>query len=155
MREREVTDLVYEEPPTPAPKDDPKGLWVARDYQVNPDLEEILVSGRLVEEGMLVLVEPHSYRTDIRALETATDDDAEGTVMNVFGPPPRAVVIEHLNRQNRWCFVTQLQKNETEIAFVGIYHDGTQAVRYYPIDAPWLVRRQETWMGGYTPKHRR
>lgn len=162
MRERTVTDLVYTEPATPAPKDNPTGMWMPKHYTMNPDLERLLLNGRHLENGMLVLVEPHAYRGEPE-LMGELDADPEGAMLPegfsfFHRRMDRNELIAALDVANQWCVVTDLEihedrmQGEPTVAFIGVYYDGTQKVRHYGINVPWLVRDRDlkhgNWLNG-------
>lgn len=91
-------------------------------YRMNPAEECVIPSGKLLTEGMVVLLENPSLKADI--VKALTDDEAAW----------------HANIQNRWCRVTHLDTSSSFTVFVGVYADNWQATRVIVTGHSWIVK---------------
>ena len=90
-------------------------------YRMVPETDDV-ISGRRLQEGMVVLVESVSKRF---ALDY---DRSEG---------------ERLSMQvmNRWCRVEDLTISGNSTQFIGVYADGYKHSRLDPITDGWIVKK--------------
>lgn len=114
---------------------DTQPAFVAKFYEMDPDVDDLLPDGTHLRNGMVVLIEESLVRAD----ETRCDDRWER---------PR------LLEANRWCEVSYLtvtpryddsgfhcREISPLISFVGVYPDGTKRKRQYDASYAWLVRK--------------
>lgn len=106
-------------------------------YRMNPETDDILENGSLVENGMIVLIEDHMLRESLeRALKVNPDT---GTIDDFYAHN-RALT------HNRWCRVSQvhyqraLYGNNAQITFIAEYADGSKEKRRYGRGHAWLVK---------------
>ncbi len=97
--------------------------FVPQTYTMDPETEDLLPSGEMLREGMVVLIESWQWRYDI-------DRELTDRSFNLA------------LQRNRWCTVTQIKRNElgNHFKFVGVYEDGTKRVREIPTGVAWLVK---------------
>lgn len=97
---------------------------VSHDQTWNALTEFYAPSGKELENGMVVLIEPARYRWDIRQV---TEYDS--------------VQLEKALAANRWCKISALEANDEYVSFLGIYEDLGRKWREYPVSCGWLVKR--------------
>lgn len=124
--------------------------WVAKYYQMNPDLDEFLWNGRELAEGMVVMVADPENRADPNMIrqpgEEVTHPLGLGTI--TITEEHNEPLIDALNVQNRWSTVKKIEIVEASeenhqhahVDFLAEYADGTLRKRRYHVDAPWLRR---------------
>jgi len=96
--------------------------FVPKFYEMDPETEDLLPSGKHLANGMVVLLAEPDRRHSISG---ETQD----------------WILDRLRGDNRWCRVSHLTiKGSTTVSFVGTYNDGTKRLREFSIDAPWLVK---------------
>ncbi len=100
--------------------------FVHKFHMMNPFLEELLSSGNLLEDGMMVLIEDSRERVNI------TDD--------FFEKAPRWLLSRALEA-NRWCLVQDAQVIGDNVWFTGVYEDGTKQRRRCEVTKAWLVTK--------------
>lgn len=89
-------------------------------YNMDHTTEDIL-RGEHLKDGMVVLIEEPTYREDLGR--------------NLYTHQVHAA-----RAMNRWCTVTRLKIDESQVWFVGIYGDGSKMSRSNSINAGWLVK---------------
>lgn len=85
-------------------------------YQFDPATEELLYSDQL-RNGMVVLTE--SDRGDEVNAKFVTD----------------------LHIRNRWCKVSEIRHERSDVIFIGLYGDGLKATRCYFSARGWYVKK--------------
>lgn len=99
--------------------------FVPVNYWMNPEIEDLIPSGLLLKDGMVVLVDEMMMRGDPFLI-----DDS-----------PYA--LDKCLENNRWCTVTELEiKGHTtkSVRFVAVYGDRTKRVRMLDVAWPWIVK---------------
>lgn len=105
-------------------------------FVMDPSTEDLLPNGDHLVDGMIVLIEDHMARSNLRRLEngnpiTGEMDSYEGN---------RALEC------NRWCTVTNLELHPYRgdmgrlVSFIAVYEDGTKRKRTYNRDYAWFVK---------------
>jgi len=104
-----------------------EGLFVDRDYVMNPEFDEVLFSGTDLRVGMVVLIEDALMR--------------EGSF-------DRSSYSEARRREaNRWCTVERIEvrprpeHGSALVKFLAAYADGTKCLRSYDASYGWLVKK--------------
>lgn len=97
-----------------------------RDMQ--PETEDLLIDGRHLQNGMVVLIEAASIRADMSIVAS--------TILSNPADLNRAKVF------NRWCEVSDVKIDNAfgVVSFVATYPDGTKRKRNEPIDLAWFVK---------------
>jgi hypothetical protein len=100
--------------------------FVDKFYEMNPETEDVLHNGTLIEDGMRVLIETPSYRVDIH--ENMSE-----------------AALSHARMMNRWCTVEKsrvsVQEGSGLLAFTGIYDDGVKRRRNVHAEYAWIVKK--------------
>lgn len=104
---------------------------VSHDQTWNALTEFYAPSGKELENGMVVLIEPARYRWDIRQV---TEFDS--------------VQLKKALAANRWCQVSALEVNDAYVSFLGTYEDRGREWREYPVSCGWLVKRNSVTSSG-------
>lgn len=94
-----------------------------------------LLTGDLLQNGMIVVVEDKLFRRNPDVLSPDYSDRKNGFVPSSYD---RAQVEE----QSRWALVTDLQNEGSIIRFTAIYSDGTMRSRQYNKSIKWAVLNQ-------------
>lgn len=98
--------------------------FVPQYYTMDPETEDLLPSGDMLRDGMVVLLESPSWRF--------IDVDKKNVSDAAF-----SLALE----RNRWCTITHLKSRLGRVSFVGVYEDGTKRMRLVPRpDLAWLVK---------------
>lgn len=105
-------------------------IYVDKDYKMDPKYEIFLPNGRMLKEGMVVLIGRPSLREDPSRRRGNS----------------RAWL--SLEANNRWCKVTELsfiprQPYHTagKVIFTGVYGDGGVMQRTHYDDYPWIAKK--------------
>lgn len=98
--------------------------FVSRYYVMDPEVEDILPSGKLLMDGMCVLIEGSVSKTDIA--ENMREELVNKALIN-----------------NRWCRVTDItyEDQDRKVVFVGEYADRSRIQRRMPLNFAWLVKK--------------
>lgn len=119
-----------------------QGIFVSKFYEMDPQFEDLVPSGTLLQNGMMVLLEDSMMRADPATLNSSSE-----THNRYEGERAREV--------NRWCEVTHLEvrkrfdyddigavigESSPIISFVAVYFDGTKKKRRYDASYAWLVK---------------
>lgn len=96
---------------------------VPKYYVLNPETEDMLPSGRVLKNGMKVLVEDPDRR---QRPENFTKGDWARDWILV---------------ENRWCTVTHFTFTDRNVQFIAVYDDGTKRQRKVPADCAWIVKK--------------
>lgn len=91
-------------------------------YRMDGATEDLLFDSEELREGMVVLIEDSSYRSDIR-------DEMSGSNL------------ELALKVNRWGKISKLRRTDSMVQFIAEYEDGTKAKRAYPFDVGWYVKK--------------
>lgn len=95
---------------------------------MDPQTEDLISRGALLDNGMVVLIENPSWRRDLRSLEQGPAEAKEAALYEA-------------KVSNRWCEVSELSCRRGIVAFVAIYSDGTKRKRTYSADSAWYVKK--------------
>lgn len=106
--------------------------FVSKFYQMDPDTEDIASSGYDLCDGMIVLIEAMHMR------EHNDEDRVKAGYEGERDPYSQ----DRLIKSNRWCLVTRYQqyREHDQIAFVGVYADGTKAAFRYGDSHEWFFK---------------
>lgn len=111
-------------------------VFVDKFYEMDPQFEDLIPEGTQLRDGMIVLLEDSTLRSDPDALLSKYDE-------------------ERMREVNRWCTVSELtvrrrfDRNEMGdvideasplISFIAIYADGTKKKRTYDASYAWIVK---------------
>lgn len=99
-----------------------QSMFVDRYYEMDPQTDDLLLDGQLLEPGMIVLIENIYLREDITLMSEEKKNRALET--------------------NRWALVSNLEKHGDSLSFVAIYEDGSKRNRKYKLDHGWLVKKE-------------
>lgn len=94
-----------------------------RNFRMNPDFDDV-IRGSELQENMVILIEDRNSRP--RTSE-------EGSIS------AQANMARILD-MNRWCIVTRLVKNDSQVSFVGVYCDGNKAFHICEPNTAWYVK---------------
>jgi len=108
---------------TPAPL---SSQFVPMHYQMDPTTDDLLANGRLLRNGMVVLVEDSIIRQDVRRLDVEEVSPYD---------------LERALEANRWATVTEIEfRYDDLVKFVAVYEDGSKKIRRYNVSYGWLVK---------------
>lgn len=98
----------------------------------DPDTDTMIPSGRMLSDGMIVLVDSHILRQELS--DSKHQDD--------HTPENRLKVLKY----NRWCRVTQLESydhisGEEHVSFIGVYGGGIEFSWDRPTRVAWYVKK--------------
>lgn len=106
-------------------------------YRMNPETDDILENGSLLENGMIVLAEDSMLRENAARALRVDVNTGELDDVHAFN---RAL------SRNRWCRVSQVRcelafdRNHPQVTFIAEYADGSKEKRRYAKDYAWLVK---------------
>lgn len=103
----------------------PECVFEPKNYELDPETEDLLFDGSFLRDGMVVMVE----RPSIRIRNTKRD-------LIGFG------CLEEAKKYNRWCRVEDVYLHDDEtVSFIGVYEDGTK--RKFRVDSShaWFVKK--------------
>lgn len=110
---------------------------VSKFYRMNPETDDMISNGQLLENGMIVLLEDSMIRADPDS-------------------PLSKYEVHRAEETNRWCEVSELEirrrfehgetgyaigEGSPLVTFVGIYSDGVKIKRSYDSSYAWLVKK--------------
>ena len=95
---------------------------VPKYYRMNPKTDDMVMGGKDLADGMVVLVEDPNLRYDPKLPDM---DDWE---------------IDRLNMRNRWCRVHNVHVVGNAVHFVGAYADGTKRKSQVTLTYSWLFK---------------
>jgi hypothetical protein len=110
--------------------------FVSKYYRMNPDEDMILFDGGRLRDGMMVLVEDPNIRAT----------DYSDTL-----PSGDTAWFHKLRQANRWCVVKDVLADplasdhhcrNRHVRFIGIYEGGEEMFRSYPLEVPWLAKKE-------------
>lgn len=105
--------------------------FVPKWFEMDPKTDDLIRSGRFLEDGMVVLLEVPDYRLDL--------EESGGAVERRTNP---AMVAQAL-KWNRWVTVSDPGYAGDELcAFVGVYADGTKKSIEVPDRLAWYVKKK-------------
>lgn len=104
--------------------------FVNKYFEMDPKTDDLLRSGKELEEGMKVLLEVPDYRLDL---------DVSGGVIERRTDP--GMVAQAL-KWNRWVTVSNLGWGGMDTcSFIGVYEDGTKKLVEVPDNFAWYVKK--------------
>jgi len=104
--------------------------FVPKYFEMDPKTDDLLRKGNLLEDGMVVLLEPAVFRVDVQGLAEAIKSGANPSLT------------EQALRWNRWVTVSDLGWGGDDMcSFVGIYHDGTKKQIQVSNDYAWYIKK--------------
>lgn len=116
----------YEIAVIPAPENlQPNFDLVDKYYQMDPEMDDLIYGGQL-RNNMRVLVEDPNHRDEL---------NCEGQY------PVASHRLVTRMRWNRWTRVTQLEREDNRICFVGLYLDGTKSSFVSNLKQGWYVKK--------------
>lgn len=113
--------------------------YVQIDHQMNPKTED-LISGRKLEEGMIVLLEESILREDperLKRLEKRTGVDPEELAYEA------RYIRNRLNKSSRWFRILEIEPSTNHddiVHFIALYSDGTKASHMFNKSYHWFVK---------------
>ena len=120
-----LLDKLKAENPEPIIKIFPDELqtMVSKYFVMNPETDDLLLTGYRLRPGMEVLIEDHKLRGDVNGYE----DEA---------------VMHRLLQYNRWCVIEDLRFNKEFVNFIGKYEDGTKRSFTLELTHSWFVKKE-------------
>lgn len=97
--------------------------YVEQYAEMDPQTEDLLPTGRYLNNGMIVLIESRIMRNDIADLESKS-----------------GYYKDRARENNRWCMVTEVHNRGDITSFVAVYADGTKRVRRLNQSYAWYVK---------------
>ena len=113
-------------PKDPRLSEVPEG-FVPQGYLMNPETD-IVISGRQLQNGMIVLLEENLMREDASTHDESTHELARVRAMAT----------------SRWCVIRDLSSTSDRNRvrkFIGIYEGGVEISRTYHEDYYWIVKK--------------
>lgn len=96
--------------------------FVSKYFEMDPETDDLLFDGTLLEVGMRVLIEADSKRAPIHEGKPFNDHD-------------------RARKYNRWVTVSEFRRYGLEIAFIGIFDDGTKKKFAEDFMYAWYVKK--------------
>lgn len=97
--------------------------FVPKFYQMDPRTEELIPDGRILSDGMVILLADPNHRGRPEKMSAA---DWE---------------LDRVMERNRWCTISNVSIRGNLLTFVATYEDGTKRKRSESTDTPWLVHK--------------
>lgn len=98
--------------------------FVKQYYMMDPAVEDLLPSGDMLEEGMVVIVEDETFRATEYAISIGSEQYLHTAL-----------------QYNRWCTVSQIATVGDRIWFTGTFEDGTKRRFSHSINDAWIVKK--------------
>lgn len=99
--------------------------YVGKYFVMDPETDDLLPNGAKLAPGMIVFCENHGVCTDISSgMENL--EEKERFRARIY---------------NRWCRVSDIANEDTEVQFVATYADGTKHTRAHSRRTGWYVRK--------------
>lgn len=95
-------------------------------YEMDPETEDLLFDGTLLQPGMVVLIEAPELRMPLEFADAAP-------------LAPEQMDVAKLN--NRWTKIVIAEIHSGDVSFIGEFADGTRRKRSTPVRYAWLVKR--------------
>lgn len=107
------------------------------DFEMTPGMHD-LIFGDQIKEGQIVLISDRTFRVDpVRKIRSENKDDIPfGERAPIWTTHDEML----LNEATLWCRVTNLRQDYDLVIFVGLYADGTKAVRKYHKTYGWYIQ---------------
>lgn len=96
---------------------------VPKFYRMNPEIEDVVINGGGLANGMKILIDSSDKRVNLAAKSPLEEWEID-----------RALEV------NQWCTVSQLKIIENDVRFLALYEDGTKRVRWVSIRDSWIVK---------------
>lgn len=97
---------------------------VSRFSKMDPEEDAILFDGTDLRPGMIVLIDHHNLREELKVVPVGTEAEFK------------------LLRNNRWCLVSDPRVADGRVSFIATYWDGTATKRDYDVKYAWRVKKE-------------